>query len=190
MTSHNSDQNIANKYGLACVRMTVVGEDLIEIVMPCSGGSYLENRPTRNHNILSCLIVGRGHFAIFEIFTPIAFYNNPPFYQIVKVRLTPHFITNPAILGFSKFLRKQKSFSARQNSFWELKLKYIFTNCMFTEKKQNFFNSKLEHKIQICHHTINCTAGSSVVNLCVKANIHLWPSILFPPPPPKLRIYL
>ena len=29
----------------------------------------------------------------------------------------PHFITNPAILGFSKFLRKQKSFSARQNSF-------------------------------------------------------------------------
>ena len=25
---------------------------------------------------------------------------------------------------------------------------------MFTEKKQNFFNSELEHQIQICYHTI------------------------------------
>ena len=77
----------------------------------------------------------------------------PPFYQNVKERPTPHFITNPAIIGFSKFLRKQKSFSARQNSFWEQKLIYIFTNCMFTEKKQ-VFNSELEHQIQICYHTI------------------------------------
>ena len=78
----------------------------------------------------------------------------PQFHHNVKVRPTPHFITNPAILGFSKFLRKQKSFSARQNSFWEQKLIYIFTNCMFTEKKQIFFNSELECQIQICYHTI------------------------------------
>ena len=106
----------------------------------------------------------------------------PPFYQKVKERPTPpHFITNPAIIGFSKFLRKQKSFSARQNSFWEQKLIYIFTNCMFTEKKQVFqLRIRTSNSNLLSHHKI---IGSSVVNLCVKANIHLWPSILFPPPP-------
>ena len=64
-----------------------------------------------------------------EFFTPIAYYNDPLFCQNVKVRPTPYFITNPAILGFSKFLRKQKSFSTTQNSFWEQKIIYIFTNC-------------------------------------------------------------
>ena len=104
----------------------------------------------------------------------------PPFYQKVKERPTRHFITNPAIIGFSKFLRKQKSFSARQNSFWEQKLIYIFTNCMFTEKKQVFqLRIRTSNSNLLSHHKI---IGSSVVNLCVKANIHLWPSILFPPP--------
>ena len=105
----------------------------------------------------------------------------PPFYQNVKERPTPHFITNSAIIGFSKFLRKQKSFSARQNSFWEQKLIYIFTNCMFTEKKQVFqLRIRTSNSNLLSHHKI---IGSFVVNLCVKANIHLWPSILFPPPP-------
>ena len=111
----------------------------------------------------------------------------PQFYQNVKERPTPHFITNPAIIGFSKFLRKQKSFSARQNSFWEQKLIYIFTNCMFAEKKQVFqLRIRTSNSNLLSHHKI---IGSSVVNLCVKANIHLWLSILFPPPP-TLRIYL
>ena len=105
----------------------------------------------------------------------------PPFYQNVKERPTPNFITNSAIIGFSKFLRKQKSFSARQNSFWEQKLIYIFTNCMFTEKKQVFqLRIRTSNSNLLSHHKI---IGSFVVNLCVKANIHLWPSILFPPPP-------
>ena len=100
----------------------------------------------------------------------------------MKEQPTPHFITNSAIIGFSKFLRKQKSFSARQNSFWEQKLIYIFTNCMFTEKKQVFqLRIRTSNSNLLSHHKI---IGSSVVNLCVKANIHLWPSILFPPPPP------
>ena len=106
----------------------------------------------------------------------------PPFYQNVRVRPTPHFITNPAILGFSKFLRKQKSFSARQNSFWEQKLIYIFTNCLFTEKKQNFFNSELEHQIQICYHTIklHCRVFCSKF-MCESKHPPLAP-ILFPAP--------
>ena len=88
----------------------------------------------------------------------------PPFYQNVKERPTPHFITNPAIIGFSKFFRKQKSFSARQNSFWEQKLIYIFTNCMFTEKKQVFqLRIRTSNSNLLSHHKI---IGSSVVNLC------------------------
>ena len=46
----------------------------------------------------------------------------PPFYQNVKVQPTPYFIINPAILCFLTFLRKQKSFSARRNTFREQKL--------------------------------------------------------------------
>ena len=113
-----------------------------------------ENDVSFNYSfVLHCR--GGGSLCNFWNFSPsIAFYNDPPFYQNVKVRPTPHFITNPAILGFSKFLRKQKSFSARQNSFREQKLIYIFTNCMFAEKKQNFFNLELERQIQICYHTI------------------------------------
>ena len=142
---------------------------------------YLSKMLYATLSTLLCLIVGGSLCNFWNFSPPIAFYNDPPFYQNVKERPTPHFITNPAIIGFSKFLRKQKSFSARQNSFWEQKLIYIFTNCMFTEKKQVFqLRIRTSNSNLLSHHKI---IGSSVVNLCVKANIHLWPSILFPPPP-------
>ena len=52
---------------------------------------------------------------------------------------------------------------------------------MFTEEKQVFqLRIRTSNSNLLSHHKI---IGSSVVNLCVKANIHLWPSILFPPPP-------
>ena len=51
---------------------------------------------------------------------------------------------------------------------------------MFTEKKQVFqLRIRTSNSNLLSHHKI---IGSSVVNLCVKANIHLWPSILFPLP--------
>ena len=37
---------------------------------------------------------------------------------------------------------------------------------MFTEKKQKFFNSELEHQIQICYHTIKsqlCLAQKDII---------------------------
>ena len=55
---------------------------------------------------------------------------------------------------------------------------------MFTEKKQVFqLRIRTSNSNLLSHHKI---IGSSVVNLCGKANIHLWPSILFPPPPPPI----
>ena len=131
-----------------------------------------------------------GHFATFEIFHPS--YNFIMTLHLPKCECTtyPHFITNPAMLGFSKFLRKQKSFSARQNSFWEQKLIYIFTNCMFTEKKQNLFNSELEHQIQICYHTIklHCRVFCSKF-MCESKHPPLALHFISTPPP-TLRIYL
>ena len=54
---------------------------------------------------------------------------------------------------------------------------------MFTEKKQNFFNSELEHQIQICYHTIKLHCRVFCSKFMCESKHPPWPSILFLPLP-------
>ena len=55
---------------------------------------------------------------------------------------------------------------------------------MFTEKKQNFFNSELEHQIQICYHTIklHCRVSCSKF-MCESKHPPLALRFISTPPP-------
>ena len=79
--------------------------------------SYILEANSKRLTLL-CLIVVGGYIAFFQIFHPQNhFIMTLPFYQNVKLGLTPTFYYQTPHIRLFWFHRKQKTFKTRQNSF-------------------------------------------------------------------------